>query len=84
MKVEVGGVSIEDKKRYKYFIVTMDNLQVADSGIYQCGIEHWLTNTRHDVTVTVFPGKEFSFFPLQWQKWRCDASQVVTFSVETV
>lgn len=55
MKVEVGGVSIEDKKRYKYFIVTMDNLQVADSGIYQCGIEHWLTDTRHDVTVTVFP-----------------------------
>ncbi|XP_066474445.1 CMRF35-like molecule 1 [Tiliqua scincoides] len=33
----------------------MDNLQLEDSGTYQCGIERLVHNTRHGVTVTVSP-----------------------------
>ncbi|KAJ6660395.1 hypothetical protein lerEdw1_017818 [Lerista edwardsae] len=57
-KVEKGRVSIEDKRKYSFFKVTMDNLRLDDSGIYQCGIEDGLINIRLEVIVNVSTGKE--------------------------
>ncbi|CAI5765964.1 CMRF35-like molecule 1 isoform X1 [Podarcis lilfordi] len=54
-KVNMGRVSLRENKKGHYFQVTMDSLNLDDSGVYHCVIERLLRNIRHRVNVTVIP-----------------------------
>ncbi|XP_053231783.1 CMRF35-like molecule 9 isoform X1 [Podarcis raffonei] len=58
-KVNMGRVSLRENKKEHYFQVTMDSLNLDDSGVYYCVIYRpYLFNIRHKVNVAVSPDPE--------------------------
>ncbi|XP_060126962.1 CMRF35-like molecule 9 [Zootoca vivipara] len=60
-KANVGRVSLRENKEEHYFQVTMDNLNLDDSGVYYCVIDRLIfLNIKHRVNVTVSPEERLS------------------------
>ncbi|XP_053231784.1 CMRF35-like molecule 7 isoform X2 [Podarcis raffonei] len=57
-KVNMGRVSLRENKKEHYFQVTMDSLNLDDSGVYYCVIDRFFSSIRHRVNVTVPPDPE--------------------------
>uniref|UniRef100_A0A670JAV6 Immunoglobulin V-set domain-containing protein n=1 Tax=Podarcis muralis TaxID=64176 RepID=A0A670JAV6_PODMU len=58
-KVNMGRVSLRENKKEHYFQVTMDSLNLDDSGVYYCwcGIERTGSDVGFPVNNTVLPGE---------------------------